>query len=301
MNQTLKSFLFFAAVVISSVCYSQSTDLARIEYTYFPQSDSDNSFRRFRSFVNFPLKLNNKGAYLIPGVEYENTNLKYQDIALFDTRDLERFQALELTLGYTYSMSEQWRFGAQGGVKVASNLERGDILKDDVIYTGAVYFIKTKEDERYEEPVRLILGLAYSTTSGIPFPLPVINYYKRFSSNWSYTLGIPKSNLKYYINDKNSLQGFATLDGFFANIQRNFDVNPMNTSSDDIAENISMTIVLAGLGYEYNFTDHFSFYLYAGHTLMNNIRLRDENLEKVYTINETNSYYGRGGLKFSIL
>lgn len=301
MNQTLKSFLFFAAVVISSVCYSQSTDLARIEYTYFPQSDSDNSFRRFRSFVNFPLKLNNKGAYLIPGVEYENTNLKYQDIVLFDTRDLERFQALELTLGYTYSMSEQWRFGVQGGVKVASNLERGDILKDDVIYTGAVYFIKTKEDERYEEPVRLILGLAYSTTSGIPFPLPVINYYKRFSSNWSYTLGIPKSNLKYYINDKNSLQGFATLDGFFANIQRNFDVNPMNTSSDDIAENISMTIVLAGLGYEYNFTDHFSFYLYAGHTLMNNIRLRDENLEKVYTINETNSYYGRGGLKFSIL
>lgn len=301
MNRILKFCLVLATTGISSVSYSQSTDLARIEYTFFPQSDSDNSFRRFRSFVNFPLKLNEKGAYLIPGVEYENTNLKYQDNALFNTRELEHFQSFEFTLGYTYSMNEQWRFGAQGGVKVASNFERSDILKDDVIYTGAVFFIKTTEDERYEEPVRLILGLAYSTTSGIPFPLPVINYYKRYSSNWSYTLGIPKTNLKYYINDKNSLQGFATLDGFFANIQRNFDVDPMNTSSDDIAANISMTIVLAGLGYEYDFTEHFSFYLYAGHTLLNNIRLRDENLDKVYTINETNSFYGRGGLKFSIL
>lgn len=301
MNRILKTFLVFSAIGISSITYSQSTDLARIEYTYFPQSDSDNSFRRFRSFVNFPIKLNEKGAYLIPGIEYENTNLKYQDNAMFNTRELEHFQSMEFTLGYTYSMSEQWRFGAQGGAKVASNFERGDILNDDVIYTGAVYFIKTTEDERYEEPVRLILGLAYSTTSGIPFPLPVINYYKRFSSDWSYSLGIPKTNLKYYINDKNSLQAFATLDGFFANIQRNFDVNPMNTSQEDIADNISMTIVLAGLGYEYNFTKHLSFYLYTGHTLLNNIRLRDENLDKVYIINETNSFYGRGGLKFSIL
>lgn len=301
MNRIFKLILVFSAIGICSVSHGQTTDLARIEYTFFPQSDSDNSFRRFRSFVNFPFKLNDKGAYLIPGIEYENTNLKYQDNALFNTGELERFQSFEFTLGYTYEISGKWRFGVQAGTKVASNFEKGDILNDDVIYTGAVFFIKTTEDERYEEPVRLILGLAYSTTSGIPFPLPVINYYKKFGSNWSYTLGIPKSNLKYYINDKNSLQGFATLDGFFANIQRNFDVNPMNTSSDDIADNISMTIVLAGLGYEYNFTDHFSFYLYTGHTLLNNIRLRDDNLDKVYTINETNSFYGRGGLKFNIL
>ena len=68
------------------------------------------------------------------------------------------------------------------------------------------------------------------------------------------------------------MQAFATLDGFYANLQEDRTI----TGTNDVAENISMTIVLAGLGYEYNFTEHFVYYLYAGHTLMNDIRLRDE-------------------------
>lgn len=301
MNRFFKQVFLFLALGMGFLSYGQSTDLARIEYTYFPQSDSDNSFRRFRSFVNFPIELNDKGAYLVPGIEYENINLKYEDPALFGTGELERFQSFTFSLGYTFEMSEQWRFGASGGVKVASNFERSDIIADDLIYTGGVYFINSKEDERYVEPVRLILGLHYSTTSGIPFPLPVVNYYKRFKPNWAYALGVPKTNLQYYINEKNTIQGFVTLDGFFANIQENFDVHPTSTTRNSLAENISMTIVLAGIGYEHKFTDNLSFYLYAGHTLINNIRLRDDKREKVYIINETNSFYGRGGLKFSIL
>ncbi|QED37811.1 hypothetical protein FK178_08790 [Antarcticibacterium arcticum] len=302
MKKSCNWFLMLLIAGITGVAQGQTTDLARIEYTYFPQKDSDNSFRRFRSFINFPIKLNENGAYLVPGIEYRNTNLKYNDPAIFDTNELDRFQSFSGSLGYTFKMNEIWRFGAEAGLRVASNFETGEMINDDVIYTGAVYFIKTTEDERYIDPVRLILGLSYSTTSGIPFPLPVINYYKRFSPDWSYTLGIPKSNLKYFINEKNVLQGFVTLDGFFANIQNNFYTTPNSPSSNmRMAENISMTIVLAGLGYEYNFTDNLSLYLYAGHTLVNDIRLRDGNLDKVYTINETNSFYGRTGLKFSIL
>lgn len=301
MNKFFQLFLFLFFVTIGSIAHSQSTDLARIEYTYFPQSSSDNSFRRFKSFVNFPLKLNDKGAYLIPGVEYQNINLKYEDPALFNISELDRFQSFSFNLGYTFKMSEDWRFGAEGGVKVASNFEQSKVIADDMVYTGAVYFMKIKEDERYLEPTRLILGLEYSTTTGIPFPLPIINYYKRFDPKWSYSLGIPKTNLKYYFNDKNSMQGFVTLDGFFANVQNNFDLTPNNSNSNVMAENVSMTILLSGLGYEYNFTEHISFYIYGGHTILNDIRFRDGNLDKVYTINDTNSFCGRAGLKFNIL
>lgn len=301
MNRFFPVFFVFLSLGTGLLAHGQSADLARIEYTYFPQSDSDNSFRRFRTFVNFPITLNGKGAYLVPGIAYENINLKYQDPALFARKELERFQSFTLNLGYTFKIDEQWRFGAHTGVKVASNFERNAVIADDLIYTGGAYFIHTKEDERYLEPVRLILGLHYSTTSGIPFPLPVVNYYKRFHPKWAYALGVPKTNLKYYIDQKNTLQGFVSLDGFFANIQNDFDVNNSNTSAKDMAENISMTILLAGIGYEHKFTDHLSFYLYTGHTLINNIRLRDDDLEKVYIINEVNSFYGRGGLKFSIL
>ena len=279
---------------------AQSTDLARIEYTYFPQKNSDNSFRRFRALAAFPIALNKEGSYLVPGLEYRNVHFKYKDPEPFDTALLDRFQSFTAVLGYTFPFGEDWRFGAQGGVKVASNFSEGYITNGDLIYTGAFFFIKTKEDELNDDAWRLILGLQYSTTTGFPFPLPIINYFKRWDVKWSYTLGTPKSNLKYYFNDKHELQAFVTLDGFFANVQDNFDATPANSRNDNIVDNISMTIVLSGIGYEFSLTDHIKFYVYGGHTIRNDIRLRDRDNEDVYNINETNTFYGRSGLKFTI-
>lgn len=302
MNKTLKFIAFLLLGVVTFPAMAQSTDLARIEYTYFPQSDSDNSFRRFRTFVNFPIKLSDNDAYLIPGIEYRNVHFKYKNDEAFSTNNLDRFQSFTGKIGYTFKMNEVWRFGAETGVKVASNFTTNELVRDDFIYTGSVYFIKIKEDERYVEPWRLILGLSYSTTTGFPFPLPVINYYKRFDGKWSYGLGIPKTNLKYYFNDKHQVQGFVTLDGFFANIQQNFNPYPQTRpDANRLAESMSMTIVLSGLGYQYNFTDNISFYAYAGYTVMNDIRLRDKDREDIYTIDDTNTFYARSGLKFSIL
>lgn len=294
--------LFFCGLLILTVfaANAQSADLARIEYTYFPQKNSDNSFRRFRAQVAYPIELKKEGSYLVPGLEFRNVHFKYEDPESFDTSNLDKFKSFTATLGYTFKFGEVWRFGAEGGVKIASNFTEGHVLSEDLIYTGAVYFIKIQEDERYYEPWRLILGLQYSTTTGFPFPLPIINYYKRWDENWSYMLGIPKSNLKYYFNDKHELQAFVTLDGFFANVQNNFDATPALKGNDNIVDNISMTIVLSGLGYEFSFTDHIKFYVYGGHTLRNDIRLRDSENQDVYKINETNTFYGRTGLKFTL-
>ena len=295
MNKLLIAFI----IIIGFVEYgkAQSTDLARIEYTYFPQTDSDNSFRRFRTFVNFPIAVGKEGSYLVPGIEYENINFKYEDRTPFEKgNELDRFQSFTLTLGYTYEMNEDWRFAAQGGFMLASNFESATILNDDLLYIGSVFFIKDNDEKEVKKPWRLILGLHYSTTSGRPFPLPVVNYYREFSLNWSYTLGVPKSNLKYYINKRHELQAFVTLDGFYANIQE----QRIFPNSNRTAENISMTIVLGGLGYEYNFTKHLVYYLYAGHTLMNNIRLRNDQKEDVLEVNKVNTFYARSGLKFKI-
>ena len=297
----MHKFILISLLLICGFRVSaQSTDLARIEYTYFPQKNSDNSFRRARAFFALPIKLKKDGSYLVPGLEYRNVHFKYDDPEIFDTDDLDRFQSFTATLGYTFKFGNDWRFGAETGVKIASNFSEGYITADDLIYTGTVLFIKTKEDELTDDAWRLILGLQYSTTTGFPFPLPIINYYKRWDEKWSYALGTPKSNLKYYFNDKHELQAFVTLDGFFANVQDNFDATPSDISNDNVVDNISMTIVLSGLGYEYSFTDHLKFYVYVGHTLMNDIRLRDRNRDDVYTINDTNTFYARSGLKFTI-
>jgi hypothetical protein len=298
MKSIAKWFMIILMAGITNHLHAQSTDLARIEYTYFPQANSDNSFRRFRTNLNAPIKMNDKGAYLVPGVEYENINFKFEDETPFPKRGaLDRFQSITATLGYTFKINETWRFGGLGGVILASNFENETIVRDDWLYTGAVFFIKNRDEKPGEVPTRLILGLHYSTTSGFPFPLPVVNYYREFHPNWSYTVGVPKSNLKYFLSERSELQAFVTLDGFYANIQRNRKIPDAQT----LGESISMTIVLAGLGYEFRITDNLIYYLYGGHTLMNDIRIRDANRDNVYEINKVNTFYGRTGLKFSIL
>ncbi|MFV8226730.1 DUF6268 family outer membrane beta-barrel protein [Christiangramia aquimixticola] len=279
---------------------AQNADLARIEYTYFPQKDSDNSFRRFRALAAYPIKLKKEGSYLIPGIEFRNVSFKYRDAESFSTAGLENFKAFTATLGYTFELGQNWRFGAEGGLKLASNFSESSFNKDDLIYTGAVVFIKSGEDDRFYEPSRLILGLHYSTTAGFPLPIPIVNYYRRWDEKWSYMVGPPKSNLKYYINEKHELELFVTLDGFFANIQKNLDTEPGVIQPEHIAANISMTILLSGIGYEYGITDHLKLYVYGGHTILNNIRLRDGNKDEVFTINDKNTFYARSGLKFTI-
>lgn len=278
---------------------AQTTDLARVEYAYIPQAKSNNSINRFRAFVNYPITLGWEGSFLVAGLEYRNIDLDYEDIAPFDTEKLERFQLFRTTLAYTFKMKGYWRFAAKVGIEINSNFDESTFSSEDVNFTSAVFFIKDRSGKGVVRPYRYILGLNYSTNAGRPFPLPVINFYQKFKPNWSYSLGTPKTNLKYFLGEKNTFQAFVTLDGFFSNIQNNLNV--MRPGGNVVvADTISMTMVLGGVGYEYYITKHLLFYVYGGHSFYNEIRLRDNKRTKLYTINNANTYYARGGIKFKL-
>lgn len=298
----MRQFLILSFItILTFALQAQISDLARIEYTYFPQRKSDNSFKRLKTFVNFPIKIDDKGTFLVPGIEYRGVYFDYEDETSFEVNDLENFRSLEISLGYTFKMKNDWRFAIKTGVMFASNFERDKLIADDYLYSGAFYFLKDKtKNVTSGKPWRLIVGLQYSTTAGRPFPLPFINYYKKFHPSWTYSLGVPKSNLKYFFNAKNNMQVFATLDGFYANIQNNRVISGAGTVEEKVANSISMTIALAGFGYEHYLTKHLVFYSYAGYTILNDIRFRNEDQEDVLTINDTNSPYIRAGLKFKI-
>lgn len=294
-----KYALLLVCLCVSYVTSAQLTDIARIEYTYFPQDQSENSFKRFRAFVNAPIQVSEDG-YVVVGFEFRNVFVKLDDPnLLFDPDNKEQFYNYTATAGYTDKWNDKWRYAFQIEFRAASNFFDG-LQSEDIIIGGSGYVIRDATDVpegSTGKPWRLIVGLNYSTTAGRPFPLPFINYYREFHPKWTYTLGVPKSNVKYEFVPNMKLQGFITLDGFFANIQQNVVV------ADDpnrIGSNISMTTLLSGLGYEWEFIDHFVFYVYAGHTILNDIRLRDKDGNDVYTINDTNNFYGRGGFKIKI-
>jgi hypothetical protein len=192
-------------------------------------------------------------------------------------------------------MEKNWRFGSRVGLLFASNFDSGSVESDDIFFSGSVYFIKDETDGTDGKPWRLVVGVQYSTTVGRPFPLPYLNYYREFAPDWSFSVGAPKMNLKYNFNERSSAQLYARLDGFYGNIQNN-----AITTEGEIADNVSLTTVVVGPGYEYFITKHIGLYAYAGYTLLNDIRLRNDAGDDVKNINDTNTFYSRIGVKFKI-
>ncbi|WP_194851319.1 DUF6268 family outer membrane beta-barrel protein [Nonlabens antarcticus] len=295
MKNILRVILLLCATSYS--LNAQTTDLARVEYLNIPFSKSDNSIQRYRAFIQAPIPLDNDlNKLIVIGLEYRYVDINIKDMVPFDTEIVSSTQNMEVSLGYVFrsSSNPDWRFGIRGLARISSNLQ-DEPISDDFIYGAAGYAIYDKtKDENVDKPYRWILGLEYTTTPGRNYPLPIINYYREFAPNWTYTLGVPKTNVRRYLNDshKDAIQAFVTLDNFYGNIQQNINIDGQT------AENISMTVVLAGLGYEHYFTDHLLFYGYGAYTISNDFRLRDNDRNDIYTINEDNSFYFRTGLKF---
>ena len=282
-------------LLLFSFCFSASaqlTDLARLEYSFIPNGKSEDQYTRLRALLNFPVKTK-EDSYLIFGGEYNRIILNLEDNYPFDTEPLKTLNVIDLNIGYTFKWNENWRVGAKITPRIASTLTQ-KITSDDLFLNGGVYAIKDRRDADIKRPYRLILGLTYNTTAGMPFPLPFVNYFRQVNENWSLSLGVPKSNIKYSFNEKKNLQAFVGLDGYFAHLQR-----PTSVLGKQV-DNISLSVAVFGLGYDYNFTDHLVLYTYAGCTFMMNNVLRDKDRNDVFTLNQTNTFYLRTGLKFKI-
>ncbi|WP_339702107.1 DUF6268 family outer membrane beta-barrel protein [uncultured Marixanthomonas sp.] len=303
-NDGLKKVFTLFLILMCSTLFAQTTDLARVEYLNIPFSKSDNSIQRYRALVQAPIPLDKENnSIFVISLEY-----RYIDFSIKDTEDQIAFgdnlvdssQDMRLNLGYTWKYNKDWRFGARVGARINSTLENS-IESDDVVYEGGIYAILDKKDDTtVTKPYRLILGLTYSTTPGRNYPLPLINYFREFRPNWTFTLGVPKTNVRHYLNDshKDAIQAFATLDNIYANLQNNFVPMSSQNPNNKQVENIEHTIGLLGLGYEHFFTEHLLFYGYAAHSVYNNFRMENNDGDKIYEINSTNTPYFRAGFKF---
>nr|WP_290856816.1 DUF6268 family outer membrane beta-barrel protein [Flaviramulus sp.] len=281
--------LFF----ISNFAIAQLNDLARLEYSFIPKSKSEDQYTRLRALINFPIEVKND-AYFIIGAEYNRILLNLEDAYPFDTSALDKIHVIDLNIGYTFKLNEAWRFGFKFNPRIASTLTM-QLSSDDYFMNGGIFFIADRtKDAGLKRPYRLILGLTYNATTGLPFPLPFVSYYRAINEKWSFNAGVPKSNLKYTFNKKNNLQAFIGLDGYLANLQEPSVINGQNV------DNISLSVAVGGFGYEYCFTKHLIAYLYTGYTFRLNNVLRNKDRDEVYKLDDVNAFYLRTGLKFKI-
>ncbi len=286
-------FILFLYCIGTQKGHSQLTDLARLEYSFIPQSNTDDDYTRLRALLNFPIETK-KDCYLIFGVEYNRIILDLEENYPFNTKGLKRIHVIDANIGYTFKWNENWRLGLKFNPRIASTLTKS-LVSDDYFLNGGVFAINDRtDDETLKRPYRLILGLTYNATTGIPFPLPFVSYFREINNKWSFNAGVPKSNLKYSINDKNNIQAFVGLDGYLAHLQEPSVINGQNV------DHISLSVAVGGLGYEYLFSKHLVGYLYTGYTFRLNNVLRNENRDEVFKLDDLNAFYLRTGVKFKI-
>ncbi len=286
-------YLLITICLYSNIVSAQLTDLARLEYSFIPKGNSEDQYTRLRALVNYPIEVSEDN-YLIIGAEYNRIILNLEDSYPFDTSLLKTISIIDLNIAYTFKTSGKWRFGVKLSPRIASTLTTA-ITRDDIFINGGVFAINDRtKDESSKKPYRLILGLTYNATTGLPFPLPFVSYFRRINEDWSFAIGVPKSNIKYFFNEKNIIQTFVSLDGYFAHLQE-----PSVVQGKKV-DNISLSVVVGGLGYEHLFSKHLVAYLYTGYTFRLNNVLRSENKGEIFKLDDVNTFYLRTGIKFKI-
>lgn len=292
----VKSFgriVFLFVCFVHQIVFGQLTDLARLEYSFIPQTKSEDKYTRLRLLLNYPVKLKNE-RYLIIGGEYNRILLNLEEDYPFDTSLINNIHVIDFNLGYTFKINKNERLGFKINPRIASTLTKSITFNDFFLNGGAFYINDKRKDFSLKYPYRLILGLTYNATTGLPFPLPFVSYSRAINTSWSFSAGVPKSNIKYTVNSKNSIQAFLGLDGYLANLQEPYIIN------GDRVESISLSVAVAGLGYHYFFTKHLIWYMYSGVTLRLNNVLRKKNRDEVFQLNNLNAFYLRTGFKFKI-
>jgi len=293
--------LFIFCIICSFISIplsAQLSDLARLEYVGLPESsEGGTSFSRYRALLNYPIKLKKEGSYLIIGADYSYINFDVdQDLISFNPEELSEFNQLVFTAGYTFKVNEDWRFGVQLQPGFSTNLSIGDITFDEAVISGNAVFIKDKkESDNVKKPYRLILGISVSGSGGFPI-LPFISYYRKFHPNWSYNLGVPKTQLQYHLSERNRLKFVVRIDGFRSSLQNGIIAEP----GGDMAERIRQRLVLGGLRYEFKFTDNLEFYFNGSYIIDNSVELRDRSRNTIFDFEEDSSFYIKTGIRFKI-
>lgn len=293
MNKILKSLVF--VLFFSFNVQAQLSDLANVNYTFIPNINSDIELTRVRALFNYPIKLKKEGEFILVGLDYSTIKLRFKNKELpFDRKQLDDFKLLDLNIGYTKPLKNDWRLGVRLKPGFSTNLTTSSLSFEDIVLSADLVFIKQRELEEGKKD-RLILGVTYSGKGGFNFPLPFISYYRMFHSKWSYNVGIPKTNLQYHASKKHRFKLHAELDGFTSNLQQRVQIEEL----EDV-ESINMSLIIGGLQYEYHITKHLQFHVKGSYIFSNSNNLRNKDRDNVITVDNSSTIYLKTGLRFKI-
>lgn len=205
--------------------------------------------------------------------------------------DLENFHSVGVNFSFIRQMNQKWSFIGMLNPQLSSNFT--DKLTSDDFYLNVIALVNYSSKQNN----RLTFGLVYSNSMGIPFPIPIISYWKKFNDKWQMNLGFPRMGTIYTLNPKSDLSAYIEFDGMNANISHNIS-NPM-FEEDRMVEQINYNAVISGVEYHYHI-NKFEIKFNVGYSLGQVFELQDSNNDVAYEFEMKNNFnIGVGvGFKF---
>lgn len=273
ISTTLLSLLLLVSTITFAQMGPNTYDL-NIDANITGNNDNDVNVKTFglqKNIFKHMIKQGQKGI-LNMGFNYKYAQLNFNTNEDFFS-NLQDFHSLGVNLSYIRRINEKWMFIGMINPQLSSNFT-GKLTSDD-FYLNLIGLINYSSNMNN----RLTFGLVYSNSRGIPFPMPVITYWRKLNEQWEINLGFPRLGTTYTLNPQSSFSGYIELDGYNANISNN--MSSVHFEEARMAEQINYLAIISGIEYQYK-ADKFSFKVNLGYTLGQTFELQNSNHDTAY-------------------
>ena len=263
-------------------------ELAGVDYVRLGDENSKNSvkFQKFSFRLTIPKRLNDKGSVLINKIEYAKTSIDYSTGPSI-IKDLERFHTLSYSLGYRRALKKDWSMVAMITPGMSSNFV-SSVNWNDIRLFGLVMFTKSLKSN-----LRLSLGAMYSSTTGIPVPLPVFSLMWKPAPKLSVNIGFPQLGVKYDLAPKTEIGANLIVAG------ENFTLNDNLFFEGKKMDNIRLMNIGGGLLLNQKLSKFLKLKLTAGYTFYRKFEFLGGK-DTVLEYNLDNDLYFKLGLSVGI-
>jgi hypothetical protein len=241
-----------------------------------------------KSLFNIMLKKGQKGV-ISTSLNYTYAHLNYNiENSIYDLSQIKDFHSLGINISYFRMINQKWSFIGMFNPQLSSNFA-GSISGDDLFFNAVAIFNYSSKRTN-----RLSFGVVYSNTMGVPFPIPVISYWKKLSDKWEMNLGIPRMNLSHHLSQKSTVSTYIEFDGYNLNISKSIQ-DPL--LSQRLATQINYVDIISGIEYQLSF-EKFLFKLNVGYTLGREFELQNSERETALKFDMANNWNIGIGLGF---
>lgn len=241
-----------------------------------------------KRLFNIMLKKGQNGV-ISTSLNYTYAHLNYNiESSIYDLSQIEDFHSLGINISYFKMLNQKWNFIGMFNPQLSSNFT-GSISGDDLFFNMVAIFNYSSKQTN-----RLSFGLVYSNTMGLPFPIPIISYWKKLSDKWEMNLGFPRMNISHKLSQKSTVSSYIEFDGYNLNISKSI-LNPISSQRD--ATQINYIDIISGIEYQYQ-VEKFLFKLNVGYTLSRKFELKNSARETALKFDMANNWNLGIGLGF---